>query len=220
MIIYKIAELFEKIAEVDKEIVLHEHDTPEVSYMVFNNLKSIISDANDILHLLNKKDDLPAWADEKLSIAKDNVSKLLDYIKSEKTVLANLENKLIKLAKGKYDHIDFKPPKSVADAAARGLELRKQNKGKGGLSAGEAHKQGIGSGVVRAVSLKNRQTLNPSTVKRMKAFFDRHEKNKAINKGLKPSEDKGYISHMLWGGDAGKSWANKICKQMEAADKK
>lgn len=121
---------------------------------------------------------------------------------------------------GKYGHIDFKPPKSVADAAARGLELRKKNKGKGGLSTQQAKKEGVGSGVARAVSLKNRTNLSPSTVKRMKAFFDRHEKNKKADKGKSLSEDKGYISWMLWGGNSGRSWANKIVKQMESADKK
>lgn len=130
------------------------------------------------------------------------------------------ENDIVKLAAGKYDHIDFKPPQSVANAAKRGLELRKNNKGKGGLSNEQAHKEGVGSGVARAVSLKNRQTLSPSTVRRMKAFFDRHEKSRKIDKGKTPGTDKGYIAWMLWGGDAGRSWANKVCRQMDAADKK
>lgn len=121
---------------------------------------------------------------------------------------------------GKYDHIDFKPPQSVADAAARGLELRKKNKGKGGLSSGQANKAGVGSGVQRATNLKNRNNLSPSTVKRMKAFFDRHKGNEKASGGKPLSQDKGYISFMLWGGNPGRSWANKVVRQMEAADKK
>lgn len=125
-----------------------------------------------------------------------------------------------KFATGKYDHIDFKPPQSVADAAERGLALRKENGGKGGLSPQEAHEHGIGSGVTRAVSLKNKQNLSPKVVRQMKAFFSRHEKNKKIDKGKTPATDRGYIAWMLWGGDPGQSWANKICNQMDAADKK
>lgn len=121
---------------------------------------------------------------------------------------------------GKYDHIDFKPPESAAKAAKRGLELRKKNKGKGGLSTGEASKQGIGSGVQRASDLSSRENLSPETVKRMKAFFDRHQKNKAPNKGTPKEKDKGYIAWLLWGGDPGYSWAKKVVKQMEAADEK
>ena len=60
---------------------------------------------------------------------------------------------LLRVAAGKYDHIDFKPPESVAKAAEKGLEYRKKQKGdKAGLSTGEAAAQGIGSGVQRAVS--------------------------------------------------------------------
>lgn len=120
----------------------------------------------------------------------------------------------------KYKHINFKPSESVANEAATGLEWRKKNKGKGGLSSSQAKKEGVGSGVQRAVNLKNRDTLSPATIKRMKAFFDRHEKSKDVPKGKSPWEDKGAIAWKLWGGNAGRSWANKVCKQMEAADKK
>jgi len=120
----------------------------------------------------------------------------------------------------KYEHINFKPPTSVAEAAARGLEWRKKNKGKGGLSTQQAKSEGVGSGVQRAVNLKNRNTISPATIRRMKAFFDRHEKAKQVPPGKQPWEDKGRIAWELWGGDAGRSWANKVVKQMEAADKK
>lgn len=131
------------------------------------------------------------------------------------------EGKIV-TAKGKYDHINFKPPKSVADAAARGLEIRRKapKSQKGGLSPQEAKKQGIGSGVTRAVNLKNRNKLSPGTIKRMRNFFNRHQKNKKIDKGKTRGSDKGYQAFLLWGGNPGRSWANKICRQMEAADKK
>jgi hypothetical protein len=128
---------------------------------------------------------------------------------------------MLRTAKGKYDHIDFRPPESVAKAAERGLEYRKKGKG-GGLSTGEAAAQGIGSGVQRAVNLKNRDTLSPATVKRMHAFFSRHEKNKSIaaeHKGT-PWKDRGYVAWLLWGGDPGAAWARKIIRQMDAADEK
>jgi len=123
----------------------------------------------------------------------------------------------------KYDHIDFKPPKSVADAAEKGLEYRRKQEGdKAGLTTEEAGEKGIGSGVQRAVNLKNRDELEPDTINQMVAFFARHEKNKDIaeeHKGT-PWEDNGYVSWLLWGGDPGKSWAEKVQKKMEDADKK
>jgi hypothetical protein len=56
----------------------------------------------------------------------------------------------------------------------------------------------------------------------MVGFFARHEKNKGVkpeNKG-KPYNDKGHVAWLLWGGDPGKAWCNKVKEQMEAADKK
>lgn len=122
---------------------------------------------------------------------------------------------------GKYDHIDFRPPKSVADAAAKGLEYRGRQKGdKAGLTPEEASKQGIGSGVQRAVNLKNRDELSPETVRKMDRFFSRHQKNKKVEPEHRgePWKDNGYVSWLLWGGDPGKNWATKVVRQMERAD--
>lgn len=123
----------------------------------------------------------------------------------------------------KYDHIDFKPPESVADAAAKGLEYRaKQGEDKAGLTPSEASKEGIGSGVQRASNLKNRTNVSPQVIGQMVAFFARHEKNKGIKAEFKgePWRDKGYVSWLLWGGDPGKAWAEKVKRQMDAADEK
>lgn len=92
--------------------------------MAHSNLKNIIANSTELLNILNNKDDLPQWTDELLAIAKNNISKALDYIKAEKSKVAkeNLSD-MIKLAAEKYDHINFKPPQSVANTAARGLEL-------------------------------------------------------------------------------------------------
>ena len=117
----------------------------------------------------------------------------------------------------KYGDIDFRPPQSVADAAARGLALRKQV-GRGGLSTKEAGKAGIGSGVARAASLKNRQKLSPATIGRMVSFFARHSAYKKNHTTNPPSNS--LISWLLWGGDAGKAWAEKIKGQMDRADER
>lgn len=116
----------------------------------------------------------------------------------------------------KYGDIDFRPPQSVSDAAARGLALRKQV-GRGGLSTKEAGKAGIGSGVARAASLKNRQKLSPATIGRMVSFFARHSAYKKNHTTNPPSASK--VSWELWGGDAGKAWAEKIKVQMDRVDK-
>lgn len=111
--------------------------------------------------------------------------------------------------------IIFKPPQGVADNAAKGLEYRKKT-GKGGLNNKQASKEGVGSGVQRAVNLKNRDNISPKVIKQMVSFFARHKKNKDIDPKYKstPWKDRGYVAWLLWGGDDGERWANKIKKQL------
>lgn len=127
-------------------------------------------------------------------------------------------------AKGKYDDIDFQPPKSVASEAEKGLKYREKASpsNKGGLTSAEAGQQGIGSGVQRAVNLKNRDNVTPETISKMLGFFARHEKNKSIapENRDKPWNDKGHVAWLLWGGDAGRTWAEKVKAQMDRADEK
>jgi len=106
----------------------------------------------------------------------------------------------------------YKPPADVARAALRGLELRRKY-GRGGLDVKQAAKHGIGSGVQRAVNLKNRDELSAETVKRMKSFFARHRKNKD-GKNDKGEPSAGAIAWLLWGGDAGDRWSSKVVDQI------
>jgi len=123
----------------------------------------------------------------------------------------------------KYKHLDFKPPSSVAREAEKGLEYRAKASpsNRGGLTPAEAGKAGIGSGVQRATNLKNRDNLSPETVRQMGRFFSRHEKNKSIAPEMEgePWKDRGYVAWLLWGGDAGKKWADKLIRQMDEADR-
>jgi hypothetical protein len=122
----------------------------------------------------------------------------------------------------RYKHIDFKPPQAVSDEAEKGLEYRQKAtpSQRGGLTPSEAAKEGIGSGVQRAVNLKNRDVISPEVIKKMTSFFSRHEKNKGVapEHRNEPWNDKGHVSWLLWGGDPGKTWANKVRTQMEEAD--
>jgi hypothetical protein len=70
--------------------------------------------------------------------------------------------------------------------------------------------------------LKNGKQISPSTAKRMKSYFARHEVDKQ-GEGFSQGEDgypsAGRIAWALWGGNAGQSWSNKLVKQIDAADK-
>jgi tRNA nucleotidyltransferase/poly(A) polymerase len=155
-------------------------------------------------------------------IAMDHLTEFPDYY----TRLERMESEARTAAAipKKYEHIDFKPPQGVADAAAKGLELRRKASpsNRGGFTPAQAAEEGIGSGVQRAVNLKNRDTVSPKVIKQMVAFFARHEKNKDVpaDKKGEPWNAKGHVAWLLWGGDPGRTWAEKVRDQMEAADEK
>ena len=110
----------------------------------------------------------------------------------------------------KYDGIDFTPPQGARDAAKRALDVRETK---------PPSQRGMTPvGLARARDLQNGVKLSPDTIKRMKAFFDRHEVDK---KGSTFGEQgKGWQAWNGWGGDAGYSWAKKVVGQMESRDKK
>ena len=110
----------------------------------------------------------------------------------------------------KYDGIDFTPPQGAREAAKRALDVREtKSPSQRGMTP---------VGIARARDLQNGVKMSPDTVRRMKAFFDRHEVDK---KGATWDEQgKGWQAWNGWGGDAGYAWARKVVGQMEARDKK
>jgi hypothetical protein len=142
---------------------------------------------------------------------------LVEVARSQVVLMAGA----IALQAAKYDHIDFVPPKAVQEAARRGLELRrKQPKSKrGGLDVRQASEEGIGSGVQRAANLSSGKAVSPETVRRMLAYFTRHQKDKdAPGWGDTSNPSKGYQAWLLWGGDPGWTWSKKVVEQMNRAD--
>ena len=110
----------------------------------------------------------------------------------------------------KYKHISFVPPAGVRKEAEYGLRLRREN-GRGGTAVG----------IARARDLANGKQVSPSTVRRMKAFFDRHasdSKAEGFRKGEGGFPSNGLIANKLWGGPSGYSWSKKVVAQMNSAD--
>jgi len=99
----------------------------------------------------------------------------------------------------------FVPPKGAADTAARALEWRREY-GRGGTEVG----------VARARDLSNRANLSLDTVKRMKAYFDRHVGDldaEGAEDGDPGFPSAGRIAWDLWGGDAGRAWAERVIRR-------
>jgi HK97 family phage portal protein len=108
--------------------------------------------------------------------------------------------------------VDLTPTDGMKAEAERGLKWRKEH-----------NRGGTMVGVARANQLVRKETLSPSTVRRMFSFFSRHEVDKQAE-GFKAGEEgypsAGRIAWALWGGDAGFSWSTKKRNQLEAAQEK
>ena len=103
--------------------------------------------------------------------------------------------------------VDLKPPATVAKAAEKGLKLREQF-GRGGTDVG----------VRRAEQLSKRAAVSAEDITAISSYFKRH----AVDKDAKAhawGDDKdpsaGYIAWLLWGGDAGERWADKVKAQLD-----
>lgn len=105
----------------------------------------------------------------------------------------------------------YRPPQAARDTARRGLELRREY-GRGGTAIG----------VARARDIANGRALSLDTIGRMVSYFARHEVDKqgqGWSEGEKGYPSAGRIAWLLWGGDAGRSWAERVYKrETEAAD--
>jgi hypothetical protein len=106
------------------------------------------------------------------------------------------------------------PPKSVADEAQRAIDAKEKH--------GDKVKGGTQVGWTRARQLANREGISEETIRRMKAFFDRHEKNKDVKPEDKdfPWGDNGYTSWSIWGGDPGRSWSEMMVERFNKEDEK
>lgn len=109
-----------------------------------------------------------------------------------------------------YPDIDFDPPQGVVEEAQRGLAWVDEH-GRGGTQVGRT----------TAGLLVSGRPLAPRRVRRMAAYFPRHEVDKEAE-GWRPGEtgypSNGRIAWALWGGDAGRTWSRRKVVQMNRAD--
>ena len=98
----------------------------------------------------------------------------------------------------------YTPTTEMANNAEKALKARE--------SKPDSQKGMTPVGLARARDLINRRPLSEETVRRMKAYFDRHEIDK---QGATWNEQgKGWQAWNGWGGDAGRAWANRIVAQL------
>lgn len=93
------------------------------------------------------------------------------------------------------------PNEAMKEEAQRGLDWRDEF-GRGGTEIG----------IARARDIVNGRNLSDDTIGRMVSYFARHEvdkEGKGFYQGDEGYPSNGRIAWALWGGDAGKTWAEK-----------
>ncbi|GGK90013.1 DNA-binding protein [Deinococcus radiotolerans] len=101
--------------------------------------------------------------------------------------------------------VDLNIPRQVQHNAERGLKLRDEH-GFGGTEVGEHMAEQLAAG----------GTLTEKEVRHVAQYFPRHAHDNLEETGAdgeKPS--RGYIAWLLWGGDEGRHWSEKIVAQLD-----
>ncbi len=116
---------------------------------------------------------------------------------------------LISIIDGSLNEETFTPPGPVQNQAKKALKYRDDYP--------DEINGGTRVGWTRANQLANGEAVSFETVKRMAAFFSRHEGNKSVSAENKntPWKDAGYVAWLLWGGDAGRTWAESVIIKYE-----
>ena len=103
--------------------------------------------------------------------------------------------------------IDTKPPAVVAENAERALAVREQKP--------ESERGMTAVGIARARDLANRASLSEETIRRMVAYFERHQSDKQGESW--DEQGKGWQAWNGWGGDEGWSWAKRKRDEFDRA---
>jgi len=139
----------------------------------------------------------PMLSDVEINNIFDNLSNVIlqpaDVLQSSEKKKVNLES--------------YEPTDEMANEAELGLKWREEY-GRGGTEVG----------VARARDISNKRNLSLDTIQRMSSYFSRHEVDKQANgwnQGEEGFPSAGRIAWQLWGGDAGRDWANRILERVE-----
>lgn len=107
---------------------------------------------------------------------------------------------------------DFYPPLEVRRAAEKGLRWHEQGHGGDGLQPQTVRE-------ARSIARGEKQSTNK--IRRMRAWFARHTVDKSSrswDEGTPTKPSPSQVAWALWGGDAGKSWSNKVMNKLERSE--
>jgi len=187
--------VFESVTAGVRDGILTRNEAREqLGYEPIEGADSLLVPAN--LMPLNLADDM----------TEDNISEDIPEEVVPEELIENEDADIDEIIKAISD-INTTPTDSMVTEAKKGIAWRK-----------EFNRGGTRIGATRASQIVAKETLSPSTVRRMFSFFSRHESDKSaqgFRVGEKGYPSNGRIAWALWGGDAGFSWSTKVRNQLE-----
>jgi len=148
--------------------------------------------------------------DDKFQNLIDNLDRLIEAFRALDSV-ASVVKSVSDVAKSSES---FTPPQGVQQAAQRALDWIKDGKAGDGFTA---------VGRKRASDLASAHSVSEDTLRRMKAYFDRHQPDKkaeGFSSGENGYPSPGRVAWDAWGGDAGYSWAKKMVAHFNSQEVK
>lgn len=107
--------------------------------------------------------------------------------------------------------VNLKPTAGMIAAFKKGLKLHEEGRSGKGL---------VATTVAWARRAVAGDELSELKVRQMSAWFARHAVDKKPGWSDPGKETPGYVAWLLWGGDAGRSWANSKVAELDRAEKK
>lgn len=102
--------------------------------------------------------------------------------------------------------VDLTPNREMQEAAERGLRLYEDGRGGDGL---------VPATIADARKMTAREALSENKVRRMPAWFARHEADERPGWDTPGEETPGFVAWLLWGGDAGRRWSETKVRQLD-----
>lgn len=160
------------------------------------------------------------YSDEQLMMAMDYMAnKMRGWMEKKKrmadtsnmasSIKEDLSDEPMLVGRAKYDGIDFSPPEGVKAKLRKGLKLYEDGRGGKGL---------VSATISWARKLVAGENISPEKARKMSAWHARHAVDKRPGWDKAGEETPGYVANLLWGGEPGRAWADRLVKAMEKKD--
>lgn len=167
---------------------------------------------------MSEEEDEDEYSEEQLMMAAEYLSSKIRGWKKKRmantsnmatSIKEDLSDEVVYVNRAKYDGIDFTPPESVKSKFKKGLKLYEDGKGGKGL---------VPATISWARKLAAGESISPEKARKMSAWHARHAVDKRPGWDKAGEETPGYVANLLWGGEPGREWADRLVKAMEKKD--